>query len=318
MQREVERAKPGRPRTPADRSSVGAILTWGIHARQYSSWRASGRHPLRRMPTASRRGWLQVIEESPLQPAVAPMTIRWLGHATVMLELDGVRVLTDPVLRPRIGPLVRIARPFDGGSVGPVDCVLLSHLHADHADLPSLRRIGSSAPILAPYPAARWLRRSGVGEVLELRPGEEAEVLGVRVIATPARHDRRRRPFGPSAQPIGYLVRGSRSAYFAGDTDLFPDMAALRGSVDVALLPVWGWGRDLGPGHLDPDRAARAAAIIDPQNAIPIHWGTFALGWPIPRPADPRWPARQFAALTARYAPAVRVCLLSPGERTEL
>ena len=86
----------------------------------------------------------------------------------------------------------------------------------------------------------------------------------------------------------------------------------------MALLPVWGWGSKLGPGHLDPERAARAAAIIQPEVAIPIHWGTFALGRPARRPPDPAWPARRFAVLAAEYAPGVRVRVLAPGDRAPL
>ena len=88
---------------------------------------------------------------------------------------------------------------------------------------------------------------------------------GLRITAVPATHDSRRAPFGPEAEPIGYLVSGSRSVYFAGDTDLFEAMSELRGLVDVALLPVAGWGRSLGPGHLDPERAAQAAGLIGPE-----------------------------------------------------
>jgi L-ascorbate metabolism protein UlaG (beta-lactamase superfamily) len=95
-------------------------------------------------------------------------------------------------------------------------------------------------------------------------------------------------------------------------------LAALRGEVDAALLPVWGWGSTLGPGHLDPERAARAAAMIAPQVAIPIHWGTFALGRPARRPADPGWPARRFAELAGEYAPTVQVSVLAPGEHIDL
>jgi L-ascorbate metabolism protein UlaG (beta-lactamase superfamily) len=258
------------------------------------------------------------IPERSLAPDLAPMSVRWLGHATALIELDGIRLLTDPVLRPRVGPLVRIAAPVGETATGPVDCVLLSHLHADHVDLPSLRSIGESVPVIAPHPAAAWLRRAGLSAVQELRPDQEVSVRGLRIAATPARHDRRRGPWGPAAEPIGYVIGGTRSAYFPGDTDLFAAMASLRGAIDLALLPVWGWGRRLGEGHLDPERAARAAALIAPRVAIPIHWGTFALGRPLPRPPDPNWPARRFAALAADYAPGVAVRVLAPGERTEL
>ena len=246
------------------------------------------------------------------------MLVRWLGHATALLAIDGTRVLTDPVLRSRMGPLVRTARPAGVASVGPVDCVLLSHLHADHTDLPSLRMLEPGTPIVAPHPAARWLRRAGFEVAAELRPGEETRVGAARIIATEARHDPRRRPLGPAGAPLGYIVEGSRSAYFAGDTDLFDGMANLRGRIDVALLPVWGWGRTLGPGHLDPDRAATAAELIAPRIAVPIHWGTFALGRPWRPVDDPAWPARRFAELTAGRAPAVEVRVLAPGACTEV
>jgi L-ascorbate metabolism protein UlaG (beta-lactamase superfamily) len=249
---------------------------------------------------------------------VARASITWVGHATILIELDGVRLLTDPVLRTRIGPLVRIVPSADMESLAPVDCVLLSHLHADHTDVRSLREIGSAVPVLAPHPSAGWLARGGLRAVRELRPGEEVTIGAVRVIATAAVHDRRRRPLGPVADPIGYLVRGSSSVYFAGDTDLFPEMAELSGLVDVALLPVWGWGKSLGPGHLDPERAANAAALIAPKVAVPIHWGTFALGWPARPPDDPERPAREFAALVKTRAPAVDVRVLAPGETARL
>ena len=243
--------------------------------------------------------------------------VTWLGHATVLIELDGVRLLTDPVVRDRIGPLVRVARPIDEAGVRGLDGVLLSHLHADHTDLPSLRRIASDTCVLAPHPAGAWLRRKGLPTVRDMRAGETVNIGPVPLTATPATHDRRRRPFGPAADPIGYLVRGSRSVYFAGDTDLDQAMAELRGSVDVALVPIWGWGPTLGAGHLDPSRAATAVALIAPEVAVPIHWGTFALRWAVPRRPDLQRPAAEFAALTKRYAPSVEVRVLAPGESVE-
>ena len=248
--------------------------------------------------------------------AGAGLAITWLGHATVLVETAGARVLTDPVLRNRVGPLARITAPVHPDAVGLVDCVLLSHLHRDHTDIPTLRAVARRGPILAPYPSRDWLTARGLQDVRELRVGDETGVGELRVTATPASHDGMRGPFGPKAEPVGYLIRGSSSVYFAGDTDIFPAMSALRGSVDVALLPVWGWGRSVGPGHLDPERAAKALVQIAPTVAIPIHWGTFALGRPARRPVDPGRPAREFAELARRYAPAVEVRVLSPGERT--
>jgi L-ascorbate metabolism protein UlaG (beta-lactamase superfamily) len=154
--------------------------------------------------------------------------------------------------------------------------------------------------------------------VRELAVGSELALGPVRIAATRAVHDRRRRPLGPQSDPVGYVVAGSRSVYFAGDTDLFDDMEKLRGSVEVALLPVWGWGRSIGPGHLDPERAAKAAALIAPEVVIPIHWGTFAPRWPGGRMADPGAPARDFARLVQRDAPSVEVRVLAPGERTRV
>lgn len=242
-------------------------------------------------------------------------SITWLGHATTVIELDSTRLVTDPVLRSRLGPLVRIATAPP--SLERIDGVLLSHLHADHADLPSLRQL-SHVPVLAPRPAGDWLRDNGIRDVRELAPGETTGISGLQIAATRAVHEPRRRPLGATAAPIGFLVQGPICVYFAGDTDLFSEMAELRGRVDVALLPVWGWGKRLGPGHLDPERAAQAAAMIEPRMAIPIHWGTFALGWPAGPPADPWSPARQFADLARRHAPSVEVRLLAPGERVEL
>jgi L-ascorbate metabolism protein UlaG (beta-lactamase superfamily) len=138
----------------------------------------------------------------------------------------------------------------------------------------------------------------------------------VRVIAIPALHDDRRMPLGRHAEPVGFVARGSLGVYFAGDTDLFEGMGELRGTVDVALLPVWGWGPSVGEGHLDPERAAQAAAMIDPKLAIPIHWGTFALPWA--RDGDSDRHAREFAERVLEVAPRVEVRVLAPGESAEL
>jgi L-ascorbate metabolism protein UlaG (beta-lactamase superfamily) len=248
----------------------------------------------------------------------APLAVTWLGHSTTLLEIDGVRILTDPLLRHRVGPLVRIAPSVSAELSSEIDVVLLSHLHADHADIRSLRSVASSTHVLAPMGAGRWLTRRGLRNVEEMGPGQETSVGAVRVTATPALHDGRRWRFGAQADPIGFIASGSQSCYFAGDTDLFGAMSEMAGWIDVALLPISGWGRTVGPGHLDPERSATAAARISPRVAVPIHWGTLSLALPARRPTDPRRPARRFTELVARDAPSVEVRVLEPGERTEL
>ena len=111
-------------------------------------------------------------------------------------------------------------------------------------------------------------------------------------------------------------MSGSRAIYFAGDTGSFAAMAGLAGGpLDLALLPVWGWGRTLGPGHLDPEAAARALTLLRPRRAVPIHWGTYATAWTRRRasPAFLSEPPEEFARHAARLAPAVGVVVLQPG-----
>ena len=142
-----------------------------------------------------------------------------------------------------------------------------------------------------------------------------------RVTATEALHEGRRRPLGgPAADAVGFLIEAAgKRIYFAGDTDLFDGMGDLAGDLDVALLPVWGWGPRLGPGHLDPDRAARAVALLRPRLAVPIHWGTFfPLGLASRRPELLRDPPHDFAARVAELAPEVEVRVLEPGGSLDL
>src|SRR3954468_17037266 len=146
--------------------------------------------------------------------------LTWLRHATVLLELDGARMLTDPVLRPRVAHLVREA-PLPG-PLGRLDGILLSHGHHDHLDVPTLRELDPSVPVLAPPDAARSLRRAG-HPVRTLVPGDELELAGVPVRAVPAAHDGRRIPVGDTPSAIGFVAGG---VYFAGDTEPYPEMAA--------------------------------------------------------------------------------------------
>ncbi|HEX6763054.1 MAG TPA: MBL fold metallo-hydrolase [Gaiellaceae bacterium] len=243
--------------------------------------------------------------------------ITYVGHATVLVELDGVRLLTDPVLRRRVLHLRRRA-PVPRGALRDLDAALISHAHWDHLDPRSLARLGRGLRCVVPRGAGRLLRRHRFRNVVELGVGESTVIAGVTVTATPAEHDAGRGPLGVRAPALGFVVSGSKRVYFAGDTDLFDGMAELA-PLDVALLPVTGWGPRLPPGHLDARRAAEALRLLEPRAAVPIHWGTYApLTMRRATPALERAPAEEFARLAAEVAPEVEVHVLAPGETCEL
>jgi L-ascorbate metabolism protein UlaG (beta-lactamase superfamily) len=245
--------------------------------------------------------------------------ITWVGHATVTLEIDGARLLTDPVLGPRLAVLTRHAAPPSPDVLRALDAVLISHLHYDHLHLPSLRRLGRAARLVVPRGAGHLLGRAGFSDVTEVAAGDRLHIRGVPVEAVPARHDARRRPGGPTAPPLGFVAGSRAPVYFAGDTAVFPEMSALAGRLDVALLPVWGWGPTLGPGHMDPREAAAALALLKPAVAVPIHWGTlYPIGVARVRGKALVRPPHSFAALAAQVAPGVRVEILAPGETLTL
>jgi L-ascorbate metabolism protein UlaG (beta-lactamase superfamily) len=202
--------------------------------------------------------------------------IVWWGHAMASIQIDGVHVLTDPLLRGRVGPLRWYAARPPATLGGQADAVLISHLHRDHLDRPSLARVPAGTPIIVPRGAASLVPSARRRTVIEMVAGDTAAVSAVTVAAVPAVHASRRDPgrVRPRARPLGYVVRGSRSVYFAGDTALFADMHAIGPDVDLALLPVGGWGLTLGAGHLDPRTAVEALEMVGARTAVPIHWGT--------------------------------------------
>jgi L-ascorbate metabolism protein UlaG (beta-lactamase superfamily) len=242
--------------------------------------------------------------------------LTFIGHASTVIEVDGVRLLTDPVLRPRVAHLKRQV-PGPDPAVKAPDAVLISHHHFDHLDVPSLRYLGRDIRIIGPHGTHRLLSRKGFTRIEEVAVGDSAAVGPVMITAVPAVHDGRRWPFGAESDSIGFLVEGSRSVYFAGDTDIYDEMAIHLPDVDLALLPVWGWGHTLGSGHMDPEAAARATALVRPKLAIPIHWGTlFPMGLTRWRSYLLERPPHDFAEKVADYSPDTEVRVLEPGEST--
>lgn len=239
--------------------------------------------------------------------------LTWLGHSCATIELDGLLAITDPALRSRIFHLRRL-QPVEARTLDGVNVILISHIHYDHLDLPSLGRLDPTAQVLVPAGAGGLLRRRGFRFVHEVAAGDEVDVGESVVRVTHAEHASSRRVGTTRTPAVGYVIAGSRTVYFAGDTDVFDGMGSL-GRIDVALLPVAGWGPRLPAGHLDPVRAVRALELIEPSIAVPIHWGTYA---PWRRPSGLATPAGAFADLAANIAPAVDVRILRPGESCPL
>lgn len=225
-------------------------------------------------------------------------------------------MITDPLLRRHVGPLVRVA-PL-AREPAPVDCALVSHLHPGHADLPTLRTLARTGPLLVPSPSATWFTGEGVTDVREMVPAQTTAVGGLVVRATRARHDPRRHVFGPSAPPLGFLVQDTISVYFAGSTKVFAEMEDLKGRVDVALVSVSDCHSVRRRDQLMPEEAATTVALVDPAVAVPIHWGTLSFGG-APSVAGHRSArVQEFAMHVHRYAPQVDVRLLEPAQRIVL
>ncbi len=234
-----------------------------------------------------------------------------------MLNFEELNILTDPVFGDRVMHLRRqsiSASEWLAEQPRP-DVIVLSHLHLDHLNLPSLRRLPKDIPMLVPKGTARWLQPLIAQDLVEIAPGEEMTFNGVRILATPALHGNvERNALFDRAQ--GYLFKERHTIYFPGDTDVFPEMVELgEHGLDLALVPIWGWGPTLGSGHLDPERAVEALNMLRPRMAIPIHWATF-------RPLGFFWehlnylnqPGPEFQRLAAERSPDIRIHMLKPGE----
>lgn len=254
------------------------------------------------------------MEEAPASRPETTDRVTYLGHSTFLIEHGGARILTDPILTRRVTFIRRVGRQLADDPLDP-SVVLISHAHHDHLHRASMTRLRRDVPVVVPRGLGRLVSSWGARDVTEVSAGDAITAGGARLTATRAVHSGFRPPSGPRAEAIGFLVEGGgRRTYFAGDTDLYPEMADLAElRIDLALLPVWGWGPNLGPGHLDPERAAEAVSVIRPRVVIPMHWGTLwpiALHWRRHLLVDP---PLVFARAVDGLALPTRVVILPPG-----
>ncbi len=291
-----------------------SVLRWGVVDRLAGRRRRSpARAPVPRVEPD------RLLLERPPPPG-APARVTWLGHASFLLQLDGVSLLVDPALREAIFGGIRrnVAPGLALQELPPIDAALVTHGHYDHLDLPTLERV--RAPVVAGKGAGKVLRRTGLAAT-ELGWWESLRVGPVRVSFVPAQHWSRRTPFDVNTLLWGgFVVEGSTATvYHAGDTALFEGFRAIGArfpGIDAALLPIgaydpaWFMERQ----HMNPEQALRAFQELGARAFVAMHWGTFKL---TDEPLDE--PPRRLAAERERLGlPAEAVRVLSVGETLEV
>lgn len=250
------------------------------------------------------------------------IAITWWGHASATIELAGLRVAVDPLFSRRLAHLRRHG-PLPDARATEADVILISHLHSDHFHLPSLRRFDPDVPIVVPRGAGALLRDLP-HPFIAVEPGDDLSLpMGARLHVFPAEHDGRRHPGSRYWAPaVGYRMSVSdiASFWYPGDTGLHRQMFDVE-AVDLAVVPIGGWGPSLGDEHLNPGEAVDAIARVGAHHAVPVHYGTF---WPwgmtIARSAHRRFfvrPGYVFAEYMARRLPEVDAWVPGPGERIE-
>ncbi|MGV6473221.1 MBL fold metallo-hydrolase [Azotobacter vinelandii] len=271
-------------REPADRPTLVDFL-----------FRGEGRTPERPLPASDPRAtWRRPVETG--------LRATWLGHSTVLLEIDGQRILTDPVWGMRASPLPFAGPrrfqpvPVDIDALPPLDAVLISHDHYDHLDYPSIRALAARrVPFVTSLGVGVHLEAWGVpaGCIIELDWWEHSVLPGgLTISAAPSHHFSGRGLRDRNATLwSSFALRGERHAvFFSGDTGLSPAFAEIGrrlGPFDLVMIEVGAFHPSWGNVHLGPDNALRAWAQLGSGRFLPVHWGTFNLAMhPWAQPAD--------------------------------
>jgi len=220
------------------------------------------------------------------------MRITYIGHATLLLEIGGLRLLTDPNFDPSLGGMLkRVAPPgIPLEALPALDAILVTHAHADHLSFTTLQALERHPiPTYAPPAVARWIRRKGIGTAVDLPPGEHATIGDITITAAPAQHRGTRYAVDRWRHETNmYLVATKeKSIFFAGDTALHENidtvvhekLSRVGRRLDVALLPIGyapAWKRrSFRRGHLTSADALTLFERVGARHFIPYHWGTF-------------------------------------------
>ena len=218
------------------------------------------------------------------------MRVTYIGHATLLIEMGGLTLLTDPNFDPKLGKILpRVSAPGIALDALPkLDAVLVTHAHADHLSFDSLARLPATTPVFAPPAVAAWLNRLGYRHAVSLVPGNELRLGDLRINAAMATHRGNRYGFDRwRADASMYLLTTeTESCFFAGDTALTEDTHHLvenhlwkvGRTLDLALLPIgyapW-WKPGFRKGHLTHDDALHLFERLKAKVLVPYHWGTF-------------------------------------------
>lgn len=239
--------------------------------------------------------------------------VTFIGHSSVLIELGGLNLITDPNFSRLIFTLWRRSKVgLKAKDLPPLDVILISHGHYDHLSLSSLKKLPREAVVVVAKGLEQYPRRLGFPDVRMLRWWESTEVKGARIFAVPARHFPGRSPWNRDSWYQGYIVQAAKTIYFAGDTGFFKEMNRLGElfSIDLAFLPIGAYKPwSIFGHHMTPEDGIEAMERLRAKRVVPIHWGAFKLSFEAMK--EP--PIRMLRAAREREVSS-RVSILEPGQ----